>query len=87
MYKVIVPVRVRRIEEIDWVFEVETKSEAEELVSYVKECGLVGLNQSYEEIVEVCEEDVLEVYASDVAIEDLSNAAVEKITQKDENDN
>ena len=83
MYKVTVPVRARRIEEINWTFEVETKKEAEELVSYVKECGLVGLDLNYEEVVEICEEDVLETYTSDVEIEDLNEGkGIDEILKK-----
>ena len=68
-YKVSVPVRVRRVEEIDWTFVVNSKEEAEELVDYIKNQGLIALDPDYEEVIEICEEDVLDIYEDDVQIE------------------
>ena len=67
-YKVTVPVRVKRIEDVEWVFEVENEEEAKELVDYIKSQGLVCLNPDYEEVIKTCEEDMLEVYEDEMQI-------------------
>lgn len=64
--KVRIPVKVSRIEKIDYIIETY---KPDELIDYIKEYGIKGINIDYEEIVEICEETVLNVYDEDIEIE------------------
>ena len=64
--KVRIPVKVSRIEKIDYIIETD---KPDELIDYIKEYGIKGINIDYEEIVEICEETVLNVYDEDIEIE------------------
>lgn len=69
-YKVKVPVKVARIEEINWVFECDSKEEVENLKIYIEEEELIALDPTYEEVVEIYEENLLEVYENDLIIDE-----------------
>jgi len=64
--KVRIPVKVNRIEQIDYIIET---NEPKKLINYIKEHGLGDINIDYEEIIEICEETLLEVYDDDIEIE------------------
>jgi len=64
--KVRIPVKVSRIEKIDYIIETD---KPDELIDYIKEYGIKGINIDYEEIVEICEETVLNVYDEYIEIE------------------
>ena len=61
-YTVKVPVKVARVEELELIFEVNSQEEAEALKEKIETEGLDGLQPSYEEIVNIREEEVLNVY-------------------------
>ena len=60
-YVVKVPVKVSRIEELELAFEVSSKEEAEALKERIETEGLSGLQPSFEEVVDIREEEVLDV--------------------------